>query len=109
MLISFFNHFVIGVFFVGDVLMSGRLIIIGLFATIDRFRKRKNFATQDYQPRVAVLIPAYNEEKVIARTIRSVLMSNYKNIRTIVIDDGSKDKTYEIACQTYAKEIAAAG
>ena len=26
-----------------------------------------------YQPRVAVLIPAYNEEKVIERTVRSVL------------------------------------
>ena len=40
-LFGFFNHFVIGVFFVGDVLMSARLIIIGLFATIDRFRKRQ--------------------------------------------------------------------
>jgi cellulose synthase/poly-beta-1,6-N-acetylglucosamine synthase-like glycosyltransferase/peptidoglycan/xylan/chitin deacetylase (PgdA/CDA1 family)/spore germination protein YaaH len=106
-LISFFNHFVIGVFFVGDVLMSGRLIIIGILAVIDRLRKRKNFATPDYEPRVAVLIPAYNEEKVIARTIRSVLMSNYKNIRIIVIDDGSKDATFQIASDTYAKEIAA--
>jgi cellulose synthase/poly-beta-1,6-N-acetylglucosamine synthase-like glycosyltransferase/peptidoglycan/xylan/chitin deacetylase (PgdA/CDA1 family)/spore germination protein YaaH len=106
-LISFFNNFVIYVFFVGDVLMSGRLIIIGLFATIDRFRKRKDFATPGYQPRAAVLIPAYNEEKVIARTIRSVLMSNYKNIRIIVIDDGSTDDTYKIATETYAKEIAA--
>jgi cellulose synthase/poly-beta-1,6-N-acetylglucosamine synthase-like glycosyltransferase len=94
------------VFFVGDFLMSARLIIIGLFATIDRFRKRKNFAGPDYQPRVAVLIPAYNEEKVIARTIRSVMMSNYKNIRIIVIDDGSKDNTYKIATETYAADIA---
>ena len=104
--IGFFNHFVIGVFFIGDVLMSGRLIIIGLFAIIDRLRKRKEFAPADYNPRVAVLIPAYNEEKVIARTIRSVLMSTYKNIRIIVIDDGSKDATYQIATETYAKEIA---
>jgi cellulose synthase/poly-beta-1,6-N-acetylglucosamine synthase-like glycosyltransferase/peptidoglycan/xylan/chitin deacetylase (PgdA/CDA1 family)/spore germination protein YaaH len=105
--ISFFNHFVISVFFIGDVLMSGRLLIIGLFALIDRLRKRKNYAGPDYHPRVAVLIPAYNEEKVIARTIRSVLMSNYKNIRIIVIDDGSKDDTYRIACETYAEQIAA--
>ena len=42
---------------------------------------------------VAVLIPAYNEEKVIARTVRSVMMSSYKNIRILVIDDGSKDRT----------------
>ncbi|MGA8940270.1 MAG: glycosyltransferase [Acidobacteriaceae bacterium] len=106
-LISFFNHFVISVFFIGDILMSGRLVILGLFATIDRFRKRKDFSTPDYQPRVAVLIPAYNEAKVIARTIRSVLMSNYKNIRILVIDDGSTDDTFKIATETYAKEIAA--
>jgi cellulose synthase/poly-beta-1,6-N-acetylglucosamine synthase-like glycosyltransferase/peptidoglycan/xylan/chitin deacetylase (PgdA/CDA1 family)/spore germination protein YaaH len=105
--ISFFNHFVISIFFIGDVLMSGRLIVIGLFATIDRFRRRKDYSTPEYQPRVAVLIPAYNEEKVIARTIRSVLMSNYKNIRIIVIDDGSKDETYKVATETYAEQIAA--
>ncbi len=104
--IAFFNHFVIGVFFIGDVLMSGRLIIIGVCAVIDRFRKRKDYSTPDYQPKVAVLIPAYNEEKVIARTIRSVMMSNYKNLRIIVIDDGSKDATYQIATEAYAKEIA---
>ena len=104
-LFAFFNHFVVGVFFVGDILMSGRLIIIGLFATIDRFRRRQNFATPEYQPRVAVLIPAYNEEKVIARTIRSVMMSNYKNIRIIVIDDGSKDNTFDVVKETYAKDI----
>ncbi len=86
--------------------MSARLIIIGIFAIIDRFRKRKNFATPDYQPRVAVLIPAYNEEKVIVRTIRSVMMSNYKNIRIIVIDDGSKDKTYHVARDAYPADIA---
>jgi cellulose synthase/poly-beta-1,6-N-acetylglucosamine synthase-like glycosyltransferase/peptidoglycan/xylan/chitin deacetylase (PgdA/CDA1 family)/spore germination protein YaaH len=102
---AFFNHFVIYVFFVGDVLMSARLIIIGLFATIDRFRKRQNFATPDYSPRVAVLIPAYNEETVIVRTIRSVMMSTYKNLRIIVIDDGSTDRTLEVATEAYQKEI----
>ena len=103
---AFFNHFVIAIFFVGDVLMSARLIIIGIFAIIDRFRKRKNFATPDYKPSVAVLIPAYNEEKVIVRTIRSVMMSTYKNIRIIVIDDGSTDRTSEVARSAYPADIA---
>ncbi len=102
---AFFNQFVIAVFFVGDILMSARLIIIGLFATIDRFRKRKNFAGPDYAPKVAVLIPAYNEEKVIVRTIRSVMMSNYKNIRIIVIDDGSTDGTFDVARAAYPADI----
>ena len=104
--LSAFNHFVVWVFFLGDILMSARLIIIGVFAVIDRFRKRKNFAGPDYQPRVAVLIPAYNEEKVIVRTIRSVMMSNYKNLRILVIDDGSKDRTAEVARAAYPADIA---
>jgi cellulose synthase/poly-beta-1,6-N-acetylglucosamine synthase-like glycosyltransferase/peptidoglycan/xylan/chitin deacetylase (PgdA/CDA1 family)/spore germination protein YaaH len=103
---AFFNHSVIVVFFVGDVLMSARLIIIGIFAVIDRLRKRPNFAGPDYMPRVAVLIPAYNEEKVIVRTIRSVMMSTYKNIRVIVIDDGSKDNTARAATDAYPADIA---
>ena len=105
-LFGFFNNFVVGVFFVGDVLMSARLIIIGVFALIDRLRTRKNFATPAYAPRVAVLIPAYNEEKVIVRTVRSVMMSNYKNIRIIVIDDGSKDRTLEVVRDAYPADIA---
>ena len=104
--VGFFNNFVVGVFFVGDVLMSARLIILGICAVIDRLRKRKNYATPGYQPKVAVLIPAYNEEKVIACTIRSVMMSSYKNLRIIVIDDGSTDKTYDVARNAYAADIA---
>ena len=104
---AFFNHFVIAVFFVGDILMSARLIIIGVFAVIDRFRRRRNFAGPEYAPRVAVLVPAYNEEKVIVRTIRSVLLSSYKNIRVIVIDDGSTDNTCRVATEAYPAEIAA--
>ena len=104
-LFGFFNNFVVALFFIGDILMSGRLILIGIFAIIDRFRKRKNYATPDYNPRVAVLIPAYNEEKVIARTIRSVMMSNYKNLRIIVIDDGSSDNTSRVVRDTYPADI----
>ena len=103
--ISFFNHFIIFVFFVGDILMSARLIIIGVCALIDRLRTRKDFSTPDYLPRVAVLIPAYNEEKVIVRTIRSVMMSNYKNMHILVIDDGSKDRTSEVAREAYPRDI----
>jgi len=103
---AFFNQFVLEVFFIGNILMAARLIIIGVLAIIDRFRKRKNYAGPDYAPRIAVLIPAYNEEKVIVRTIRSVMMSNYKNIRVIVIDDGSSDKTYQTAINAYPADIA---
>jgi cellulose synthase/poly-beta-1,6-N-acetylglucosamine synthase-like glycosyltransferase len=104
--ISFFSHFVVYVFFVGDVLMSARLLLIGLLALIDRLRKRKVPVIPGFEPRVAVLVPAYNEETVIVRTIRSVLNSDYANLHLIVIDDGSKDRTAEVAAEAYAREIS---
>jgi cellulose synthase/poly-beta-1,6-N-acetylglucosamine synthase-like glycosyltransferase/peptidoglycan/xylan/chitin deacetylase (PgdA/CDA1 family)/spore germination protein YaaH len=102
---SFFAHFVVDVFFLGDVLMSARLILIGLLALIDRLLRRK-LPPGEYVPRVAVLIPAYNEETVIVRTIRSVLNSDYANLRVIVVDDGSTDNTFETAREAYRAEIA---
>ncbi len=51
-------------------------------------------------------MPAYNEEKVISRTIHSVLNSNYPNLRVVVIDDGSSDRTYEVAREEFADAIA---
>jgi len=101
------QKFIIMVFFVGDILMSGRLLLVGLFAIIDRLRRPHRPASPGYNPRVAVLIPAYNEETVIVRTIRSVLNSDYKNLHVIVIDDGSSDDTAEVARKAYASEIAA--
>src|SRR5207249_1212260 len=88
------------IFFLGDLLMTGRLLFIGAFAAYDRLqpeRYTRADEVRDYQPPVAVLIPAYNEEKVIERTVRAALRSSYRNLRVIVIDDGSKDKTLEIA------------
>jgi cellulose synthase/poly-beta-1,6-N-acetylglucosamine synthase-like glycosyltransferase/peptidoglycan/xylan/chitin deacetylase (PgdA/CDA1 family)/spore germination protein YaaH len=101
------GKFIVLVFFLGDILMSGRLLLIGILAIIDRLRRPHRQASPGVNPRVAVLVPAYNEEKVIVRTVRSVLNSDYKNIRVIVIDDGSSDRTVEVARTAYYAEIAA--
>lgn len=45
-------------------------------------------------PPISVLIPAFNEEKVIAKTIRALLASDYPgSMEILVIDDGSTDGT----------------
>ena len=105
--VQIIGRFIVYVFFVGDLLMGARLLFIGILAVIDRLRKPHAKASPGFNPRVAVLIPAYNEETVIVRTIRSVLNSDYKNLHVIVIDDGSSDRTVEVATQAYAGEIAA--
>jgi len=98
------------IFFLGDILMTGRLVSIGVLAIYDRLRSHA-YGTSDqiavYRPNVAVLIPAYNEEKVIERTIQGALDSDYPNLRVIVIDDGSKDRTLEVARAEFAAEEAA--
>jgi glycosyltransferase involved in cell wall biosynthesis len=53
------------------------------------------------QPRVSVLMTAYNRETFIAEAIESVLAQTFTNFELIIVDDGSKDRTVEIA-RSYA-------
>lgn len=46
-----------------------------------------------YKPLLTVVIPAYNEETGVIRTLQSVLDNTYKKVQVIVVDDGSADKT----------------
>jgi cellulose synthase/poly-beta-1,6-N-acetylglucosamine synthase-like glycosyltransferase/spore germination protein YaaH/peptidoglycan/xylan/chitin deacetylase (PgdA/CDA1 family) len=98
------------IFFLGDLLMTGRLLFIGAAAVYDRLHEKifgRPSEVASYKPKVAVLIPAYNEEKVIVRTVRAALNSDYPDIRVIVIDDGSCDRTLEVARDAFVREEAA--
>lgn len=55
-------------------------------------RKRKAHQSP-YRPLITVVIPAYNEEMGVIRTVRSVMANTYTRTQIIVVDDGSKDKT----------------
>lgn len=47
-------------------------------------------------PKVSVLIPAYNQENVIEETLLSTLTQNYDNLEVVVTDDASQDRTPEV-------------
>lgn len=57
---------------------------------------KRNRAIESF-PLVTIIIPAYNEEKVLIPAIESVLEIDYPNLEILVVDDGSTDDTFTVA------------
>jgi cellulose synthase/poly-beta-1,6-N-acetylglucosamine synthase-like glycosyltransferase len=55
-------------------------------------------SAERYEPMVAVMVPCYNEEKTVVGTVESLLALDYprEKLRVVVIDDGSKDNTWQV-------------
>jgi len=93
------------VFILGIVLVSGRALIIGILAIIEKLRS--DHAELSFPPpAVTVLIPAHNEESVIVETVGSVLLSDLEDIHVIVVDDGSTDRTLELLESNFGRNHA---
>ncbi|MCX6004948.1 MAG: glycosyltransferase family 2 protein [Chloroflexi bacterium] len=62
-------------------------------------QKKEELAPTNFFPKVTIIVPAYNEEKVVARTIETLLEAEYpyREKEIIIVDDGSQDSTYEVA------------
>ena len=56
------------------------------------------------QPLISVIIPVYGVEKYIAQCLESVINQTYKNLEIIVINDGTKDRSADIAKEYAAKD-----
>jgi len=50
---------------------------------------------------VSVIVPVYNAEKFLKRSIESVINQSYNNLELILVNDGSNDKS-EVICEQYA-------
>jgi cellulose synthase/poly-beta-1,6-N-acetylglucosamine synthase-like glycosyltransferase len=66
-----------------------------LNALRDRARKHKDI------PKVAVVIPAFNEEKTIVQTIRSCQLQSWKPSQIIIVDDGSTDGMLDLLVKEF--------
>jgi cellulose synthase/poly-beta-1,6-N-acetylglucosamine synthase-like glycosyltransferase len=89
-------------FFTWVLLISLTIILYFNFLTIPlvvyhKFTELKQAGLIPYLPSISVIIPAFNEEKVLSRTIETVVEAAYPDKEIIVIDDGSTDRTYQIA------------
>ncbi len=97
--LSFGERLLHWIFVIGILLGIARVFVIGGLAFAQWRRARRRDVTQawaTYQPFVSVIIPAYNEELVIGKTIESLLVSPYPCFEIIVVDDGSPDGTSEV-------------
>jgi cellulose synthase/poly-beta-1,6-N-acetylglucosamine synthase-like glycosyltransferase/peptidoglycan/xylan/chitin deacetylase (PgdA/CDA1 family)/spore germination protein YaaH len=73
-----------------------RLVFLAILAVIHRLGEdRRRPADLDPQtgPLISVLIPCFNEEKVIASSVARILESEWARLEVIVLDDGSTDGT----------------
>jgi cellulose synthase/poly-beta-1,6-N-acetylglucosamine synthase-like glycosyltransferase len=104
--LSFIGQFLYYCFIGAIILGLARLLILCGLAVLNLVSSRK--APQPpvvhSGETVSVLIPAYNEEKVIALTVERILSSDYRNLEVLVIDDGSADRTADVVRARFANE-----
>ncbi|MBV7504386.1 glycosyltransferase [Bacillus sp. sid0103] len=81
------------------------ILRLAVFVFLSRKQVKRYKETEidpSFTPFVSVVIAAYNEEKVICKTVDSILSSDYPAFEILIIDDGSKDDTAVVVQETYA-------
>ena len=81
-----------------------RMVFMGTLATIQAKQEHLRVFDESYLPPVSVIIAAYNEAKVISKTIATLLNSDYPNLDILVVDDGSKDDTAGVVSAAYGSD-----
>ncbi len=86
------------------ILLSIRAVMLIAFALRNRYRPRA-LPVGPLAP-ITVVVPAHNEEAVITRTIESLLAQRGVSLEIVVVDDGSADRTAEVARATGVRVIS---
>ena len=86
-------------FFVTLVMFAVRNVVTFGGAYLHKRREQHDSSSNltDRTPLVTVVVPAYNEEKAIGKTVNALRELSYVNKEIIVVDDGSTDGTLEVA------------
>ena len=48
------------------------------------------------KPLISVIVPVYNVQKYVRKSVESILQQTYKNLEIILVDDGSTDERFVI-------------
>ena len=76
---------------------TGKCLLLLFHSIYRKVRWERHMSPPDFSPKVSLIIPAHNEERVIVRAIDSALETDYPNKEIIVVDDGSTDRTSQLA------------
>ena len=98
----FYQHLLDALFFLALILTVARILLIATLSILQKSKERKETIRMDEKPRVSIIVPAYNEEITIAKSIENLLKSDYPEFEIVVVDDGSKDGTYKRATDLYS-------
>ncbi len=104
--ISWFGQFLYYCFIAAIILGIAKLLCLCVLSLINLRRARKDEIAPppDMHIPVSVIIPAYNEEKVIAATIQRILACPYADLEIIVVNDGSQDGTSAIVRREFCSD-----
>lgn len=96
-----FGHFITATFWVAIILGFARILLMFIMVYIKKYKDHKNPPTYNLEntnpyPKVSIIVPAYNEEINAVKTIDNLLLQDYPNFDIVFVDDGSKDKTYQM-------------
>lgn len=97
------SHFLVALFTIFIVLGMIRLLLMAYWAFKERKKEKKlgEFPILESYPKVSIIVPAYNEEVNIVSSLQNLLKQTYPNFNIIMVDDGSKDSTYEKAVEAF--------
>jgi cellulose synthase/poly-beta-1,6-N-acetylglucosamine synthase-like glycosyltransferase/peptidoglycan/xylan/chitin deacetylase (PgdA/CDA1 family)/spore germination protein YaaH len=94
-------------FIIAIVLGVVRLLFLATLALAHRMkidRRTPPMPDPATGPGVTVLIPCFNEEKVIVASVRRILASAWPKLEVLVLDDGSSDDTSKVVAEAFGNE-----
>ncbi len=85
-------------FYLGMVVLRALFFFTGTFLQRLEVLRLHRVPDQDFRrPMVSVIMPCYNEEKVIEHSLRNLTELTYPSLEIIVVNDGSRDRTSMLA------------
>ena len=84
--------------------LYGIYAVVLIVSALDNAIRSRETLAEDFEvlvhsrftPPVSVIVPAYNEQEMVAITVQSVLAFEYPELEVIIVDDGSTDRTFEV-------------